>query len=62
MPCDAATAREYGRIKEILRAKGKPIPENDIWIAAMAVQHGLTLATRDQHFGEVPNLVVDPCN
>jgi|SRR5579863_4271835 len=51
LPCDSAAAREYGRIKEILRAKGKPIPENDIWIAAAALQHGLTLATRDRRIG-----------
>lgn len=54
--CDAETAREYGRIKNGLRALGRPIPENDIWIAAIAVQHGLTLATRDPHFDQVEQL------
>ena len=62
MPCDSTTAREYGRIKEALRAKGRPIPENDIWISAMAIQHGLTLATRDRHFQEIPNLLLDTCS
>lgn len=47
LACDADTARQYGLIKEALRAKGQPIPENDLWIAAKALQHGLTLATRD---------------
>jgi len=54
--CDAATAQQYGRIKNDLRAKGRPIPENDIWIAAVAVQHGLTVVSRDEHFGEVTGL------
>ena len=56
--CDVSTAREYGRIKNELRAKGRPIPENDIWISAIASQHGLTLITRDGHFDEVSNLSV----
>ena len=56
---DSLTAREYGRIKSSLRAKGKPIPENDIWIAATAIQYGLTLVTRDKHFEEVGQLVVE---
>ena len=34
--CDTDTARRYGEIKNALRAKGHPIPENDIWIAAIA--------------------------
>src|SRR5271165_2663794 len=45
--CDSATARHYGEIKDRLRSKGRPIPENDIWIAAAAIQYGLPLATRD---------------
>lgn len=54
--CDQETARWYGQIKQALRAKGRPIPENDIWIAAMAFQYDLTLVTRDQHFIEVAAL------
>jgi tRNA(fMet)-specific endonuclease VapC len=50
--CDIDTSRHYGRIKNNLRAKGRPIPENDIWIAAVAQQHGLTLVSRDAHFDE----------
>lgn len=41
--CDATTAQFYGEIKNSLRAKGRPIPENDIWIAATAKQYDLTL-------------------
>lgn len=51
--CGIETARCYGEIKNALRAKGRPVPENDLWIAAIAVERGLTLATRDAHFGEV---------
>jgi tRNA(fMet)-specific endonuclease VapC len=54
--CDAVTAQQYGQIKNDLRAKGRPIPENDIWIAAVALQHGLTVVSRDDHFAEVTDL------
>lgn len=56
LACDAATGREYGRIKNDLRMRGRPIPENDIWIAAIAAQHELTVVSRDVHFDEVSNL------
>jgi tRNA(fMet)-specific endonuclease VapC len=54
--CDADTASQYGDVKNKLRIKGRPLPENDVWIAALALQHGLTLVTRDAHFQEVENL------
>ncbi len=54
--CDAKTARQYGEVKNNLRLKGRPLPENDIWIAALALQHDLVLVTRDAHFQEVENL------
>jgi len=44
------TAQNYGSIKATLRKTGKPIPENDIWIAAIAKEHDLIIATRDKHF------------
>lgn len=56
LSCDDRTARLYGEIKTSLRQKGKPIPDNDIWIAASAQQHSLTLVTRDVHFDEVADL------
>lgn len=56
LDCDLGTAREFGIIKNQLRAKGRPIPDNDIWIAATALQHDLVLATRDSHFKEVDGL------
>jgi tRNA(fMet)-specific endonuclease VapC len=49
----------YGNIKATLRKKGKPIPENDIWIATIAKQNNLTLATRDKHFNEIDGLSVE---
>lgn len=57
--CDASTAKYYGNIKNSLRVKGRPIPENDIWIAAIAQQHGLTLVTRDLHFKEISDLLLE---
>ncbi len=58
LSCDTETARQYGEIKDRLRQKGRPIPENDIWVAA-AFQHGLSVATRDAHFSEIDGLVVE---
>lgn len=59
LPCDWETAIHYGRIKDRLRRHGRPIPENDVWIAATAIQHELVLATRDAHFHEVEGLVAE---
>lgn len=55
--CDEKTAQQYGQIKDTLRQKGRPIPENDIWIAAIALQHNLTLITRDAHFAHIDRLL-----
>ena len=59
LSCDAATAWSYGVIKQALRLKGQPIPENDLWIASIALQHGLTLITRDAHFGAVDGISLE---
>ena len=56
--CDTETARVYGEVKNALRVKGHPLPENDIWIAAIALQHGLTLISRDLHFSAIGRLKV----
>ena len=56
LSCDIHTARRYGAVKNDLREKGRPIPENDVWIATIALQHGLTLVSRDRHFDEVRGL------
>ncbi|MCZ7358026.1 MAG: type II toxin-antitoxin system VapC family toxin [Candidatus Methanoperedens sp.] len=56
LTCDKNTAYQYGMVKNKLIDKGKPIPENDIWIAAVAMQNDLILVTRDGHFGEIEDL------
>jgi len=56
LPCDATTARIYGATRGTLRRGGRPIPENDIWIAAIALQHDLILVSRDSHFEYVESL------
>lgn len=53
---DASTARDYADIRRELRAKGRPIPEKDLWIAALARQHHLPLVSRDAHFDAIDGL------
>ena len=53
---DAATARHYAAVRQELKASGRPIPENDVWIAALARQHRLPVASRDTHFDAVRGL------
>ena len=60
LSCDEVTGDYYGQIKQQLAAKGRPIPENDIWIAALAMQHALPLVTRDGHFREIDELTLIP--
>jgi len=55
---DDATTYEYGKIKSKLKQNGTPIPENDIWIAAIALQHQLPVFTNDKHFEKVENLEI----
>jgi tRNA(fMet)-specific endonuclease VapC len=61
LPCDTGTAYHYAVVKDELRRRGRPIPENDLWIAALARQYGLTLATRDAHYAGIDQLRTDPC-
>lgn len=56
LPVNSQTAAVYGQIKNQLRQRGRPIRENDIWIAAVALQYDLELAARDAHFAEVEGL------
>jgi tRNA(fMet)-specific endonuclease VapC len=53
---DDETAYHYGAIRNELRLKGRPIPENDIWVAATARQHDLIVVSRDSHFAHVDGL------
>ena len=50
------TADHYARLFVQLRRAGTPIPDNDLWIAALVLQHDLTLITRDKHFESIPQL------
>ena len=56
----AETAECYGTILRQLRKAGTPIPTNDVWIAALALEHGAALVTDDAHFRRVANLRILP--
>lgn len=53
---DNRTTHEYARLVLQLRQQGTPIPINDVWIAALAIQHNFTLYARDGHFDHLPQL------
>jgi predicted nucleic acid-binding protein len=56
-PMDGGTAERYAAIHAYLRSRGTPVPTNDLWIAAVAMQHGLTVATTDRHFANIPQIL-----
>lgn len=56
LPVVEETTTHYARIREELRRAVRPIPENDVWIAALARQHGQSIVTRDDHFDLVAEL------
>ena len=51
------TAEHYARLFVQLKRAGTPVPDNDLWIAALALEHDLTLITRDRHFERIPQLL-----
>jgi len=53
-----ATTHHYAALFRQLRQQGTPVPTNDLWIAALVVEHGATLCTRDAHFGHLAQLDV----
>ncbi|MGB4269121.1 MAG: type II toxin-antitoxin system VapC family toxin [Spirochaetota bacterium] len=55
---DQDIAERYGVIVKELKIKGTPIPTNDIWIAATALQTGSKLFTKDEHFAQVPGILL----
>ena len=59
-PVSYTTADRYARIAAALRAKGRPIPSNDIWIAAHAMETGAELISADRHFAEIDGLAWTP--
>jgi len=56
LPITTDTADSYALIYAGLRRKGHPIPTNDLWIAASAMEHGAALLTRDAHFSHIDGL------
>lgn len=54
------TAEHYSNIFLQLKKSGKPIPTNDIWIAASAMENGMPLATFDKHFSNIQGLLLVP--
>jgi len=57
---DENTTHQYAAVFAQLRLLGKPIPTNDIWIAALAVQHDLILCSNDRHFDLLPQIARVP--
>lgn len=55
---DVETADFYASILNNLKIAGTPIPTNDIWIAAVAFQHGYKIFTKDKHFSLIPGLTI----
>lgn len=53
---DENTTHQYARLFQQLKRQGTPIPTNDIWIAALVVQHELILFARDQHFKHIAQI------
>jgi tRNA(fMet)-specific endonuclease VapC len=58
LACDEETSRFYAQCKIGLKRKGRPINENDLWIAAAAMQHQLQLVSRDNDFAAVDGLIL----
>lgn len=58
VPVSDVTADRYARIAASLKRKGSPIPQNDVWIAAQAMEHGANLFSFDKHFRNVDGLVL----
>lgn len=58
LPIDADIAERYGLLVAHLSRQGTPLPTNDIWIAATALEAGARLITADAHFASVPGLIV----
>ena len=57
LPLGSGTAEHYARAFQALRRKGRPIPTNDLWIAASALEHGYAVYTHDEHFQVIEGLV-----
>lgn len=58
-PLTPDVAAVYGALKHRLRAAGRPVPDNDLWIAATAIKHDLALFSRDKHFEGIEGLKLE---
>jgi len=58
LPIDDETAEFYAQVFHELKQQGRPIPSNDLWLAASALQHGLAIATYDDHFSYISGLLL----
>ena len=57
VPITDTTADWFAEIKRMLRKKGRPIPINDVWIAASCMEHGARIISFDRHFAEIDGLL-----
>jgi tRNA(fMet)-specific endonuclease VapC len=51
-----ATANTYAKARLSLKKKGKPIPENDLWIASVCIEYNVSLLSSDRHFKDIDHL------
>jgi tRNA(fMet)-specific endonuclease VapC len=61
VPVTDSTAEWFAEIKQMLKKKGRPIPINDVWIAASCMEHGARLISHDTHFAEIDALLRHEC-
>jgi predicted nucleic acid-binding protein len=59
LPMGLETGERFAAIHQLLRQTGKPLPPNDMWIAASAMEHGLRVLTADTHFRAIPTLLAE---
>jgi predicted nucleic acid-binding protein len=56
LPADAETSAHYAALRHELKRLGRPVPENDLWIGALALQHRQPVVSRDKHFATMPGV------
>lgn len=54
-----STANTYAKTRMGLKKKGKPIPENDLWIASICIEHRIPIISNDSHFKDIDNLILE---
>ncbi len=59
-PVSNEIAQRYGVLVKVLKRQGTPLPTNDIWIAATALETGSRLVTLDRHFASIPSMLIEP--